>query len=531
MTWKEPCTLFRRTVSAPATFEGSPNISFENEPENTWIAPLNVVSWNTAAPNNNPFEFWSMHENKEYDDMMCAVQKCLDCPAELDVALNDVFTNSMYEVLRLELSYQGMQDLDALDEIWNSNMKHRKAITGFLKDTSFGDKRLISMPDRMTSSIKTLSGQERFRPSPITGITEDMRDIPTWWSLWKKYMFETSVCVRGKHVTNVFSLLQKIPRAKYPALTEAEEAVSRSLQTLCLALFDAVFTFLLSKIAPETWQPLKRSLHKALFENKASSCVSILQSQYYDADVIFVQEASEAFAARAGVCLNHHVLRPSGVDGRRCQMSLILVKKGMFEHSSAHDLTNKVLDDLAVKCVDKGDLCLFKIRSKQGQFLLASFHGDSNGRSTGPVLAALDTLARESYPDHTLIFGLDANLTGEASDLDSLLAEKSLSSCWEGQDLRSLWTTYNARTHLQPQLHKAVGLSDVLDRRHMRLKDWILFYDAQLAIKSVSRDNTGTGGFVTRVMPSQAFPSDHAIVCATLHSRRWTRTWSTACVM
>ena len=379
------------------------------------------------------------------------------------------------------------------------------------------------MPDRMTSSIKTLCGQELFRPSPITGITDEMSDVPTWWNLWKKYMFETSVCVRGTHVSNVFSLLQKIPRAKYPALTEAEEAVSRSLQTLCLALFDAVFTFLLSKIAPATWQPLKRSLHKALFENKALSCVSILQAQYHDSDVIFIQEASEAFAARAGVCLNHHVLRPAGVDGRRCQMSLILVKKGMFEYSSAHDLTNEVLENLSVKCVDKGDLCLFKIRSKQGQFLLASFHGDSNGRSTGPVLTALDRLARECYPDHTLIFGLDANLSGEAGDLDLLLVDKGLSSCWEGQDLHSLWTTFNARTHLQPQLHKAVGLTDVLDRRHMRLKDWILFYDAQLAIKSVARDNTGGGSFVTRVMPSQAFPSDHAIVSATLQMKQGVR--------
>ena len=476
-----------------------------------------------------------MHENKEYDEMMSSIQKCMDSPLELDIPVGEIFTTSMYDSLRAELLCQGVHDLDLLDQLWYSNLKMRKAISEFLKDKSFGEKRLISMPDRMTSSIKTVCGQERFRPSPITGTMDDISKLPTWWTLWKKYMFDTSVCVRGKHVASVFSLLQKIPRAKYPALTEAEESISRSLQTLCLALFDAVYTFLLSKIAPETWQPLKRSLHKALFENKASSCVSILQSQYRDADVIFVQEASEAFAARAGVCLNHHVLRPTGVDGRRCQMSLILVRKDVFDYSSALDVTDEVLENLDVKkCVDKGDLCVFKVQSLHGRFLLASFHGDSNGRSTAPIIAALDRLARERYNEHTLVFGLDANMAGEgdgAGDLDSLLAGRGLSSCWEGQDLGSLWTTFNARTHLQPQLQKAVGLSDVLDRRHMRLKDWILFYDSQLAVQDVSRDNTGARDFVTRVMPSLAFPSDHAIVSANLHSARWSRTWSAACVL
>jgi hypothetical protein len=60
----------------------------------------------------------------------------------------------------------------------------------------------------------------------------------------------------------------------------------------------------------------------------------------------------------------------------------------------------------------------------------------------------------------------------------------------------------------------------------MRLKDWILFYDAQLAPQSAARDNTGNGRFITRVMPSQAFPSDHAVVSVTLHSRKIARTCS-----
>jgi len=40
--------------------------------------------------------------------------------------------------------------------------------------------------------------------------------------------------------------------------------------------------------------------------------------------------------------------------------------------------------------------------------LLASFHGDTNGLATLPVLAAVHSLA-QSMKDHMLIFGLDAN--------------------------------------------------------------------------------------------------------------------------
>jgi len=31
---------------------------------------LNTVTWKIAAPNNNPFEFWPLHANEEYTEMM-----------------------------------------------------------------------------------------------------------------------------------------------------------------------------------------------------------------------------------------------------------------------------------------------------------------------------------------------------------------------------------------------------------------------------------------------------------------------------
>eukprot|EP00292_Cryptomonas_paramecium_P026411 CAMPEP_0113706830 /NCGR_PEP_ID=MMETSP0038_2-20120614/27988_1 /TAXON_ID=2898 /ORGANISM="Cryptomonas paramecium" /LENGTH=72 /DNA_ID=CAMNT_0000632157 /DNA_START=24 /DNA_END=242 /DNA_ORIENTATION=- /assembly_acc=CAM_ASM_000170 len=64
-----------------------------------------------------------------------------------------------------------------------------------------------------------------------------------------------------------------------------------------------------------------------------------------------------------------------------------------------------------------------------------------------------------------------------------------------------------------------------MDPAHRRLKDWILFYGAQVVVECpTTRDNTGHGKFEARVMPSRGFPSDHAVVAASLQLRN-SATW------
>jgi hypothetical protein len=250
-----------------------------------------------------------MHMEKDYDDLMTAVQRYINCPEPVDFAISDMFTDTMYQELRQCLAGEGVLNLEGLDSIWTADLMQRKAVSGFLKDASFGEKRLISMPDRITSSVRTEGGETAHRPSPITGYADDMEDMGAWWPAWRRYMFGTAICVRGRSIRSVFSRLEVLPRPKYPMLSEAEEALSVPLQALCLALFDAALTRILSAVAPGAWQPLKRSLHAALFDNKAGAAVAILAASYADADVIFVQEASEAFAVRASASLGHAVVQ------------------------------------------------------------------------------------------------------------------------------------------------------------------------------------------------------------------------------
>merc|ERR1719164_185796 len=87
--------------------------------------------------------------------------------------------------------------------------------------------------------------------------------------------------------------------------------------------------------------------------------------------------------------------------------------------------------------VANGDLYVLSVEDLLGRhYLLASFHGDTNGLATLPVLAAVHQLAA-SMPTHKLVFGLDANtyevgssskqgVTPFAADF----VAKGYNSCW-----------------------------------------------------------------------------------------------------
>ena len=108
-------------------------------------------------------------------------------------------------------------------------------------------------------------------------------------------------------------------------------------------------------------------------------------------------------------------------------------------------------------------------------------------------------------------------------EFGEMLAARGLSSCWAGRgDMRELWTTFSARTLLQPQMHKAVGPAAAGGAEHRRLRDWVVFPAGRAALAGpAERDNTGRGALAeVRTVPSAAFPSDHAVVSVRLAVRR-----------
>merc|ERR1719401_2341598 len=117
-------------------------------------------------------------------------------------------------------------------------------------------------------------------------------------------MFTDTVNVRRikgnvSSVDNVrpVQLLERISRAKYPAVTEEEERLSIPLQVLCQAIFDAIIVYIMNKLSPDcSWQIIKSEICDNLYRGKHKRTVNILADKYGSVDVICLQEVAAIFS-------------------------------------------------------------------------------------------------------------------------------------------------------------------------------------------------------------------------------------------
>lgn len=432
---------------------------------------LKSLTWNMAAINNNPFEYWITTDISSYNDMMKRLEEYIKTPsAPVDVVISSIFTDAMFDELISEMQQntnwistakKAMENIDIVKDKWHKDYKNRKAISQFLKDPLIGKKRLASMPDRLTNTINvnsnTYSTEDEksplTRPTVINCYSGDLSTMSLWWTQWKDFMFRTYVPTSASNVKNnkdsdskrVVDSLLSIKRSKYPAVTEEEEIVSLPLQLLSLAIFDSILVNTLNIIAggvdnDNGWQPLRNTLCNKLNRKKAQLSIDILEKEYQDSNVMFLQEVGSAFinvfkrskraesfaaanalAASASIKLTQQLRKsydmyiPIDRDGDRDQNSVILLRKGQF--SNAQEVTEKIVATLtemaAVKGekvpISKGDLISITAVNKKTneKYLLCSFHGDTNGLATIPVLAAVRKYAMSFLSNHILLFGMD----------------------------------------------------------------------------------------------------------------------------
>ena len=498
---------------------------------------LTVATWNVAAINNNPFEYWIHSDDANYNTLMADVQKFISAPGEADVRVSKVFTDSMWEELKAQMKGVGWAGVDDVDDLWQDDYRRRKIVSGFLKDDVLGKKRLASMPDRVTNTIRSIDGKV-MRPTVINCYEQEFASLSDWWAQWKTFIFDTEVTLKsGEAAKPVYSLLQPIKRSKYPAVTMAEEAVSLPLQTLAGAIFDAILIHMMDQVAHDTWQPLRKELCDALNKKKDSRTLDILDQKYADADVVFVQEAASSFveAVKTHALGERYIaLAPAALDPKRDQNSLVLVSKAKFGMDEFTELSNDVLASSTNAPVANGDLVV----DACSKYVFASFHGDTNGLATIPVTdAVLATLAAKGLDSLPLVFGLDANTYEVAREgyqgaeaYQAHIIAKGLAS-QRGATAEmdpKLYTTFNARTYLQPQLNKAVAFDERFTNVNVdrNPKDFVLF-STSLELVQTDRDNTAKTSSSTgrpryddeKMFPTLKFPSDHAITKAVLRAR------------
>mmetsp|Transcript_21435 Transcript_21435/g.83137 ORF Transcript_21435/g.83137 Transcript_21435/m.83137 type:complete len:494 (-) Transcript_21435:26-1507(-) len=490
---------------------------------------MEVATWNVAAVNNNPFEYWITYdEDPNYTRLMDEFEQFVEAPGARDIAVGEIITDERFAALKAAMADAGWAGVDETEKLWQSEYKGRKIISEFLKDRSIGSKRLTSMPDRFTNTINVEGGQA-YRPTVINQYEGKLDSLDDWFAQWKKFMFEEEVTIKGAQ-KKPCQLLQPIKKSKYPAISEEEEAISVPLQTVLLAAFDGVLVHMLNTLAPGTWGGIKAELTEKLNKRKVARTLEVLAGAYAGCAVIFLQEVAAAFVQQTAASPlgdKFAVVAPAKLDTRD-QNSMLLLAKDRF--ADVKDVTAEAVealggakvplaagDLLVVTCTDSaadGASCLF-----------ASFHGDTNGLATVPIVGAVHKLLREKYAGHRFLFGLDAN-TYETPASSSWLGvaefaadfrAKGLTSCFGDEPDPCNYTTFNARTYLQPQLNKACKSSDKRKGADINPKDFILFDKAQFSCSKVWKDNTGEKTYVEGIVfPTITFPSDHGIVGAVL---------------
>lgn len=526
----------------------------KNEKNNTDC--LKVVSWNIAAINNNPFEYWmdssgtgggvesARHDNKAAEaekhisKLMQDVEIFMSGTKYLkhgnnDILVEDVLTPEMFAQLEAHMHGMGWDGTNGTRELYESYFRKRNIVSGFLTDKALGLKRLCSWPDRFTNTIACVDheGGVLHRPSVINfSFSNDMATMDGCWRKWLEFMFETSLQpkVSGPIQHNVASSLVPLSRIKYPELSAFEESISVPLQTLCLAIFDMSLFHVVNAVAPGRWLTLKKELC-ASRRNKNRRFLDILQSTYADADVVCIQEAGVSFLEAARTCSairdRYSVLWPADAKEAKDQNSLLMLRRETFDVDNVVEVTHDVAAILDTSeggnPLTGGDLVAVECQGHNGQpFILGSFHGDTNGLATLPMLNALHAVRS---PNQRLIMGMDANAhrgnkskrSLHVADLGAGLRGLRLASSFGDPPDDEMVTTCMARTFLQPQFNKAVLAADRFTLGDCNPKDHIVADRGCFVHGGASRDNTGRGAWTDQsTFPSLQFPSDHAVISA-----------------
>ncbi len=195
---------------------------------------LKAVTWNIAAINNNPFEYWITSQDPSYNSLMSNVsQFIVSTPSSFDQSISTVFNDKMLgELLDLlqdakllspasstgtptttstDAAVGGMRGMgsttttnslatvDDLRNYFTTNFANKKIISEFIKDGIIGKKRLVSMPDRVTNTINTADGKVVLRPTVINCYDHaNLKDLNNWWKEWKLFMFQKDIVTKKK---------------------------------------------------------------------------------------------------------------------------------------------------------------------------------------------------------------------------------------------------------------------------------------------------------------------------------------------
>ena len=102
---------------------------------------LTAITWNIAAINNNPFEYYISTDMLQYNDLMNNISHIIQTPSDdIDIPINQIFSNNMFiELLEKINTFPEISKTSSLlPDLWQSDYSERKCISGFIKDNLIG---------------------------------------------------------------------------------------------------------------------------------------------------------------------------------------------------------------------------------------------------------------------------------------------------------------------------------------------------------------------------------------------------------
>jgi hypothetical protein len=259
----------------------------------------------------------------------------MESPGDKDVKVSNVFNDELFSKLEDRMLGCGWPSVRGY---WEEEYMNRKIISGFMKDSLLGSKRLASMPDRIINTINVAGSHFPVcRPTVINMYDGDLGTLDQWWPAWEEFMFDIALEIKTKKGVEdriPYQLLQPIKKVKYPEISVEEEQVSLPLQTLCCAIFDSILIHIMNEVSTE-WQPIKRAIVESLIKEKVTKMLDILETAtYIDSDIITLQEASSAFIdqARSRPKLGDMfwIIALGNMDAVRDQNSVIFLRRETF---------------------------------------------------------------------------------------------------------------------------------------------------------------------------------------------------------
>ncbi|KAF4735548.1 hypothetical protein FOZ62_016014 [Perkinsus olseni] len=449
--------------------------------------PIKLATWNIGSVQTNPLEFADDSDHR-FTHFLAEFQSHANALEASGSTIGDILVETFPFSVRSSLvdNYRalGLASPESSAEAFDF-LARLKVWSGFLASQNIGDSRIISWPDRFTNVV----GNGRCRPSMISCYTEELFPSKVWLDSWIRFMADAHIPTLSVEKYNIASPY----RENY-----------RAFSVVGLAVFDSLLIAIAERTSVD-WRDMRLGRIGCVSQRPQQLVNYVAQHLLGAEDVIMLQEVSDDIQNRilsvdeAG---GYELIAESNSSGAK-QRSVILIKKGCgleIDVDASERAREAMRAEGERQGLASGDLSVAVVSTPNDPpLLLASFHGDTNGRLTIPTLKVFSSLGLP------LLAGVDANCyanptSGNLAVVDFLKAVTD-TGLYHTQPLT---TTRNLRTPLQAQSAK----TNVLDQNP---KDYILLTNAGMTIEKSSVDDGGSGG---QSLPNLHFPSDHAIVKA-----------------